>query len=98
MVIVNSIRFPQESASQVGKRFLEVAPPPDYLTMQGPYIKGTDQGIKALEIFNLDESKLALGLDYVTQRCVSYFGIPGYTYEINVYFEAQESLKLIGLA
>jgi len=98
MVIVNAIRFPQESANEVGKRFLEIAPPPDFMTMKGPYIKGTDQGIRAMEIFELDENKLALGIDYVTQRCVAYFGIPGFTYETNVYFEAQESLKLIGLA
>ena len=98
MVIVNAIRFPQESANEVGKRFLEIAPPPDYMSMKGPYIKGTDQGIRAMEIFELDENKLALGIDYVTQRCVAYFGIPGFTYETNVYFEAQESLKLIGLA
>lgn len=47
---------------------------------------------------DLDEIKLALGLDSVTQRYVSYFGIPGFTYETHVYFEAQESLKRIGLA
>ena len=98
MVIINAIRFPQESANEVGKRFLEIAPPPDFMSMKGPYIKGTDEGIRAMEIFELDENKLALGIDYVTQRCVSYFGIPGYSYETNVYFEAQESLKLIGLA
>jgi hypothetical protein len=98
MVIINALRFPQESAKEVGKRFLEIAPVPDYMSINGPYIKGTEQGIRAFEIFDLDETKLALGLDYVTQRCVTYFGIPGFTYEINVYFEAQESLKLIGLA
>ncbi|MCB2146695.1 MAG: hypothetical protein KQI81_09495 [Deltaproteobacteria bacterium] len=98
MVIINTMRFPQESANKVGKRFLEIALPPDFMSMKGPYIKGTEEGIRAIEIFDLDETKLALGLDYVTQRCVTYFGIPGFTYEINVYFEAQESLKLIGLA
>jgi hypothetical protein len=98
MVIINALRFPQESAKKVGQRFLEIAPPPDYMSMKGPYIKGTEEGVRAVEIFDLDETKLALGLDYVTQRCVNYFGIPGFTYEINVYFEAQESLKLIGLA
>ena len=98
MVIVNAMRFPQESANQVGKRFLEISPPPDFMSMKGPYIKGTDQGIRAMEIFELDENKLALGIDYVTQRCVHYFGIPGFTYDTKVYFEAQESLKLIGLA
>ena len=98
MVIISAMRFPQESASKVGQRFLELSPPPDYMTLKGPFIKGTNQGIKALEIFDLDETKLAVGLDYVTQRCVSYFGIPGFTYEVDVFFEAQESLKLIGLA
>ena len=98
MVIINALRFPQESANEVGKRFLEIAPPPDFMSMKGPYIKGTEQGIRAVEIFDLDETKLALGLDYDTQRCVTYFGVPGLTYETNVYFEAQESLKLIGLA
>ncbi|BBO69192.1 hypothetical protein DSCA_31220 [Desulfosarcina alkanivorans] len=98
MVIISALCFPQESANKVGKRFLEIAPPPDYMSMKGPYIKGTEQGIRAIEIFELDETKLAVGLDYVTQRSVSYFGIPGFTYETNVYFEAQESLKLIGLA
>lgn len=98
MVIITAVRFPQESANEVGKRFLELAPLPDFMTLNGPFIKGTQQGIKVMEIYNLDESKLALGLDYATQRCISYFGIPGYTYEVNVYFEAQEALKLIGLA
>jgi len=98
MVIINALRFPQESAKKVGQRFLEIAPPPDFMSMKGPYIKGTEEGIRAIEVFDLDETKLALGLDYVTQRCVTYFGTPGFTYEINVYFEAQESLKLIGLA
>ena len=68
MVIINALRFPQESANEVGKRFLEIAPPPDFMSMKGPYIKGTEQGIRAVEIFDLDETKLALGLDYVTQR------------------------------
>jgi hypothetical protein len=98
MVIITAVRFPQESAKEVGKRFLELAPLPDYMTLKGPYVKGTDQGIRVMEIFDLAESKLALGLDYATQRCITYFGIPGYTYEINVYFEAQEALKMIGLA
>ena len=98
MVIITKTCFPQESANEVGRRFLELAPLPDYMKLQGPFIKGTEKGINVLEIFSLDEAKLSLGLDYATQRCVTYFGIPGYTYEINVYFEAQESLKLIGLA
>lgn len=98
MVIIGDISFPQESASDVGKRFLELPPVPDFMTLKGPYIKGKKEyGIQALEIYELDNSKVAEGLEFVTSRCVSYFGIEGYIYEINVYFEATEALNMIGL-
>ncbi|OQY03667.1 MAG: hypothetical protein B6I22_11120 [Desulfobacteraceae bacterium 4572_123] len=92
------ISFPQESANEVGQRFLELPPVPDFMTLKGPYIKGMkEEGIRALEIYELDKSKVAEGIEFVTDRCVGYFGISGYTYEINVYFEASEALKMIGL-
>lgn len=98
MVIIGDISFPQESANDVGKRFLELPPVPDFMTLKGPYIKGMKKdGIQALEIYELDKSKVAEGIEFVTDRCVHYFGIPGYVYEINVYFEAAEALKMIGL-
>lgn len=98
MVIICDISFPQESANKVGKRFLESTPVPDYITLKGPYVKGKKMGgIQVLEIYELDNAKVAEGIEFVTNRCVNYFGIPGYTYEINVYFEAVEALKMIGL-
>lgn len=98
MVIIGDISFPQESANDVGRRFLEIAPLPDYMTLKGPYIKGMKKdGIQVFEIFELDNSRVAEGLEFVTNRCVSYFGIPGYTYKVDVYFEAAEALKMIGL-
>ena len=39
MVIIGNISFPQESANDVGKRFLELPPVPDFMTLKGPYIK-----------------------------------------------------------
>lgn len=98
MVIIANISFPPESANAVGKRFLELAPLPENMSLKGPYVKGMKKdGIHVLEIFELDKSVVAEGIDVVTNRCVTYFGIPGYAYEINVYFEAVEALKMIGL-
>ena len=97
MVIIANISFPPENASDVGKRFLEIDPVPDFMTLKGPYVKGRPDGIQAFELYELDNSKIAEGLDYVTNRCVAYFGIPNYRYEINVFFEAAEALKMIGL-
>lgn len=98
MVIIGDISFPQESANDVGKRFLELPPVPDYMTLKGPFIKGKKkEGIQVLEIYELDKSKVAEGIEFVTNRCVNYFGVPDYSYEVNVYLEAAEALKMIGL-
>ncbi|MCP3876164.1 MAG: hypothetical protein GY699_23840 [Desulfobacteraceae bacterium] len=99
MVIIGDISFPQESANDVGKRFLEVPAVPDFMTLKGPYIKGMKkEGIQVFEIYEVDKPNVAEGIEFVTNRCVSYFGIPGYTYKIDIYFEATEALKMIGLA
>jgi len=99
MVIIGTISFPPESANEVGKRFLELPPLPDYMAMKGPYVHGRMQaGIRGIEIFELDKFKLADGVEYVIDRYVTWFGIPGFRYEVTPYFEAQEALKLIGLA
>jgi hypothetical protein len=97
MVIISDVSFPQESANDVGKRFLELPPVPDFMTLIGPYIKGRKDGIHAVEIYELDKSKVGEGLEFVSNRCVKYFGIPGYIYEVNVYLEATEALNMIGL-
>ena len=97
MVIIANISFPPENAGDVGKRFLETAPVPDFMALKGPYVKGRSDGIQAFELYELDNSKIAEGLEFVTNRCVAYFGIPNYRYEINVFFEAAEALNMIGL-
>jgi len=74
MVIIGDISFPQESANDVGKRFLELPPLPDFMTLKGPYIKGRKKdGIQVLEIYELEKSKVAEGIEFVTNRCVTYF-------------------------
>jgi hypothetical protein len=98
MIIIGKVIFPQEVASQVGKRFLELAPVPDFLAMKGPYIKGTTEGIQAIELFETSDAHLPAGIDYVSNRYVSYFGIAGLTYQTDIHLEAQEALKMIGLA
>lgn len=98
MVIVGTIKFSPESANDIGRRFLELPPLPDYLKLTGPFVKAKIDGTHGLEIFEVDESRLALALDYVSTRYVSYYGIPGFTYTTDIYFSAQEALKLVGLA
>jgi hypothetical protein len=67
MVIITSMSFPPESATEVGKRFLETSPVPD--TLKGPYIKGMKDGIQAFELYELDTLKISEGLEYAKSMC-----------------------------
>jgi hypothetical protein len=97
MVIITNMSFPTESANDIGKRFLEISPVPDFMTLKGPYVKGMKDGVQAFELYELDKSRISEGLEYASNRCVTYFGIPNFRYEIDVFFEAAEALKMIGL-
>ena len=98
MVIIGKISFPPESAKEIGKRFSKLPPLPDYMTMKGPYVRSMmERGIQGMEIFELNNNKLAKGLEYVTNRYATYFGIPGFKYNIAPYTETYEALKIIGL-
>jgi len=98
MVIVSKISFPAESAKKVGECFVTASPLPDFLTRRGPYISSNNMdGISSLSIFELDESKLAEGMTAVSDYIAGFFDVPGFAYELKVFLEVEEALKMIGL-
>ena len=91
--------FPAGSAKDLGKAFLVLPPLPEYITMKGTYIHSdTERGIRTITIYECDNDKLADALQVVGDRLTYYFDVPGYTYSADVWNEAQEALKMIGLA
>ena len=98
MVITTMVSYPPESAQEMAKRFLEAAPLPDYMTRKGPYISSCiKDGIIATSLIELDNSKLAEGLEFLGNYMAIFFGVPGFTYEIKPRFEIEEALKMIGM-
>jgi len=99
MVIIGMLSYPPESANEVGKRFLNQKPLPSYITMKGPYINGRiGEGVQSLILYECERSKLPDAVEFMGNRLATYFGVPGYTYSIRVWYEATEALKMIGLA
>lgn len=95
MVIIGMISFPTESSIEMGKRFMELPP---YLNKKGPYFSTElGVGIKAISIFEFDPSKLAEASEFINNYYARYIGVPGYTYTVEVWLEAMEALKLVGL-
>ena len=99
MIILGTLSFPPSSGKEVGKAFLQLPPLPDYITMRGPYVHGVKgEGVQSTVIYEFDKSKMAEAFEHVSNRYAPYFDIAGFTYSINVCLEAQEALKVIGLA
>jgi hypothetical protein len=98
MVIVLNVSFPAESAKKMGESFVNATPFPDFLTRKGPYISSTNEdGVKSLSIFELEPGNLAEGMIAVGDYAASFFGVPGFAYEVKAQFDVQEALKMIGL-
>lgn len=99
MVIITEATYPPASAKDAGKCFKELPPLPDYITMRGPYIQSaTGAGIRGMVVYECDRSRLAEAIEVIGDRITKYFDVPGYTYSMDVWLEAQEALKLVGLA
>ena len=89
--------YPQESATELGERFMEAAPAPDFMTPIGPFVKSTLEGAKIIAIYEFDPSKYAEAIDYLSNRYAAYHGVPGFKYSLEQWLEVKDALKLIGL-
>jgi hypothetical protein len=97
MVIITLWSFPPESAKEIGKSVLELPPLPAYMTMKDYVNNEVGVGIKVITIYEIDQSKIREALEVLNNRYVIFFGVPGFTYSIQVWLETMEALKLVGI-
>jgi len=98
MIITTSILYPPESANQIAKRFMETPTIPDYMTKKGPYTNSSiEEGITTISFYELDRSKFADGYEFLGKYMATFFGVPGFKYEIRPYFEIEEAMKMVGM-
>ena len=98
MIIIVLNEFPPESGKEVGKCFTKLPPLPAYLTKSGPYLRAFEgDGMKAITLYACDNSHLSDALLAVNNRQASYSDVPGFTYSCDVWLEAPEALKMIGM-
>ena len=98
MIIISLTSYPPESAKDMGKRFLDMTALPKYIKMRGPYINSViEEGIKGITIYEFDDSKYGEAYKILADRIAKFFGVPGFTYSLLHWLEAQDALKLVGL-
>ena len=98
MVIITVVSYPPEQTNEVNKRFRDLPPLPSYMSIKGPYFSGElGEGIKALILYEYDQTKTKEAMEYVGTRLAKYFGVPGFTYSAHLWLEVKEALKMVGL-
>jgi len=99
MVIIGMTSFPVNSSLEAGKSFQNLPPLPEFITRRGPYILAVKgEGIQAFSVFEFDNSKMAEAMETIGNYYVTMRDVPGFSYSINVVFEVQEALGMLGLA
>ena len=97
MYLMATTCYPQESGTELGKRFMEAKPAPDFMTTIGPFVRSSLDGINTMAIYEFDTSKYDEAFDYLSNRYAAYHGVPGFKYSLEIWLDVSEGLKLIGL-
>ncbi len=98
MVIIGQMSYPPESAHEMAKRYMEIPQIPDYMSRKGPYVgSNLSDGVSIFVVYELDNSKLADGMEFVANFYTMFFGVPGFKYQITPYFDVAEGLKMLGM-
>jgi hypothetical protein len=99
MIIIAQIEFPPQMAKEIGKCFLKLPPLPDYLKINGPYVRASeDDGMKVITLYVCDNTHISEALLAVNNRLTGYYDVKGFTYSCDVWLHAPEALTMIGLA
>ncbi len=98
MIIISNVIYPPESAREITKRFLTAPVLPDFINKIGPYISTErNDGVHSITLYEVDNARLAEGLQAVGESLAVYIGVQGYTYDIKTYLEVEEGLKILGM-
>ena len=98
MVIIAQMSYPPESANEMAQRFLEAPQIPEFLNRSGPYVcANLSEGITIFALYELDNAKLADGMNFIANYYTMFFGVPGFRYEIKPHFDVMEGLKMLGM-
>lgn len=98
MILITNVIYPPESAKEIAKRYLTAPKLPDYLTKRGPYVSADlNNGINSITFYELDNARLAEGIQALGDNMAVYIGVPGYKYDIRPYYNLKEGLKMVGM-
>ncbi|MDJ0784878.1 MAG: hypothetical protein QNJ22_23130 [Desulfosarcinaceae bacterium] len=97
MITIGTAKWTTESAREVGKRFIELTPLPDFIRMEGPYTypDGND-GITSITIFKYDKSNCGEANGAIGNLYIGFYGVPGFRYSLKLAAGSKATMKMMG--
>ena len=98
MITISIMSFPPESAKEVGRRFTELAPIPNYIETNGPYLYTDERdGNTSITIYKYEKTRAAEALDAISNLLVPFYGVPGMKYSLQLASSSKTALSMLGL-
>lgn len=102
MYIVVRARYPNDIATEVAKKYLEVMQKyPDDPSLGEPTVlaavNSTQRGIAVISMTKIKKGKTEEALDYAWKRMTEFNTTRGFRYTVETWLEVTEALKLIGM-
>ncbi len=98
MVLVSMISNPPESGREMIERSKQLPRLPEYIKTIGPYVSSSvEKGIKALTIYEFEDSKFAEASKHINNLLRAFIGVPGFTFSLEVWIKAKDAYQSFGL-
>jgi hypothetical protein len=97
MVILCEYSYPMDQFIQVHEIASSHPELPDCVSIKG--LCSTPQagvGYRGVAIFDFDDSKFTEAMDAITLRFFRFIGVPGYTYNQQIFYEPEDGQRLSG--
>ncbi len=98
MVLISMSSNPPESGGEMIKRSKQLPRLPEYIKTIGPYFTSTvEEGIKALTIYEFEDSKFAEASKHINNLFRTFIGVPGFTFSLEVWMRAKDAFESFAL-
>jgi hypothetical protein len=100
MFLITTVTYPPDKAVQMAKKFMKAMgnPLPSFITRLYVLTSSVGElGIKALGVYEVDDSKLTEGIKELGKSFVQYYDVEGFRYTIEPMLPAAEVIPLLGI-
>jgi hypothetical protein len=94
MILISMIAVPPEHAREMVKRSMQLPRLPEYISTKGPLINSAvGQGLRTIVIYEFEDSKFTEASQQIGKLMGAFYGVPGFTYSLEVWFRAKDAFE-----